>query len=215
MSNIGTGAQFDIIVEDGGHSMRQQQISLTFLFGYLKPGGLYFLEDLLTSFWNIPFFQDAYPTTVSELGHLSHYISGDTRMTLDSNQFGLLKIARQLEHMDCYNELCVFQRYNQRQLSLEFAEHAVVLQRSATVIDTIVMRSRFEKHSDSTDNGLVVGDSDLDLISRLCIKAYTHHCSKFTYHNAYAQYLPAFFGQFRSESPGSFSIILAGIWNCL
>jgi cephalosporin hydroxylase len=42
-------AKFDIIIEDGGHTMEQQQISLGFLFPYLKPGGFYAIEDLQTS----------------------------------------------------------------------------------------------------------------------------------------------------------------------
>ena len=39
----------DLIVDDGGHSMDQQQISLAALFPKLRPGGLYILEDLHTS----------------------------------------------------------------------------------------------------------------------------------------------------------------------
>lgn len=41
---------FDVIVDDGGHKMNQQQVSLGFLFPYLKSNGLYFIEDLTTSF---------------------------------------------------------------------------------------------------------------------------------------------------------------------
>lgn len=40
----------DIIIEDGGHTMLQQQLSLKTLFlNKLKPGGYYVLEDLHTS----------------------------------------------------------------------------------------------------------------------------------------------------------------------
>ena len=41
---------FDIILDDGGHTMLQQQLSLKVLFvDHLKPGGTYILEDLHTS----------------------------------------------------------------------------------------------------------------------------------------------------------------------
>jgi len=40
---------FDIIVDDGGHRMSQQQISLGFLFEYLNPGGIFVVEDLTSS----------------------------------------------------------------------------------------------------------------------------------------------------------------------
>jgi predicted O-methyltransferase YrrM len=37
---------FDVIVDDGSHRGDHQQISLEMLFPHLKPGGLYFIEDL-------------------------------------------------------------------------------------------------------------------------------------------------------------------------
>ncbi|EFQ33978.1 hard-surface induced protein 5 [Colletotrichum graminicola M1.001] len=40
----------DIIVDDGGHTMDQQTTSLRELWSYLRPGGVYFAEDLQTSF---------------------------------------------------------------------------------------------------------------------------------------------------------------------
>ncbi len=44
------GSDFDIIIEDGGHTMEQQQVSLAFLFPHVKSGGSYLLEDIHTSF---------------------------------------------------------------------------------------------------------------------------------------------------------------------
>jgi cephalosporin hydroxylase len=42
--------EYDIIVDDGGHTMQQQLVTIATLFPYLKSGGLYVLEDLHTSF---------------------------------------------------------------------------------------------------------------------------------------------------------------------
>ena len=42
------GEDFDIIIDDGGHTMRQQQISLGVLFDAVKSGGHYVIEDLHT-----------------------------------------------------------------------------------------------------------------------------------------------------------------------
>ena len=41
--------EFDIIIDDGGHTMKQQQVSFGLLFKRLKKGGIYILEDLHTS----------------------------------------------------------------------------------------------------------------------------------------------------------------------
>lgn len=50
-----SGGAFDIILDDGGHRMDQQQISFGALFPALKSGGLYVIEDIHTS------FPDLYP----------------------------------------------------------------------------------------------------------------------------------------------------------
>jgi SAM-dependent methyltransferase len=47
------GGDFDIIVDDGGHYMEQQQVSFGFLFPFVKPGGYYVIEDLHTSLPNV------------------------------------------------------------------------------------------------------------------------------------------------------------------
>ena len=42
------GSDFDIIIDDGGHTMRQQQTSFGFLYNDLKSNGIYVIEDLHT-----------------------------------------------------------------------------------------------------------------------------------------------------------------------
>lgn len=47
-----SGGNFDIIVDDGGHHYEQQKTSYEILFQHaLKPGGLYIIEDIETSYW--------------------------------------------------------------------------------------------------------------------------------------------------------------------
>lgn len=44
------GGDFDVIIDDGGHTMKQQQITLGFMFKHLKSGGIFIIEDLHTSY---------------------------------------------------------------------------------------------------------------------------------------------------------------------
>ncbi len=44
------GSDFDLIVDNGGRTIAQQQISLGFLFSCLRPGGYYVVENLHISF---------------------------------------------------------------------------------------------------------------------------------------------------------------------
>jgi hypothetical protein len=38
-----------VLIDDGGHTMEQQQVSLGFLFKHVRPGGYYVIEDVHTS----------------------------------------------------------------------------------------------------------------------------------------------------------------------
>lgn len=42
---------FDIIIDDGGHKMKQQENTILSLFGKLNYGGVYIIEDTHTSYW--------------------------------------------------------------------------------------------------------------------------------------------------------------------
>ena len=43
-----TYTNYDIIIDDGGHMMHQQQITLATMFKYLNPNGVFVIEDLHT-----------------------------------------------------------------------------------------------------------------------------------------------------------------------
>jgi hypothetical protein len=42
----------DIIIDDGGHTMRQQIVSYEELYSHVKSDGIYLVEDLHTSYWS-------------------------------------------------------------------------------------------------------------------------------------------------------------------
>ena len=63
-----TLGNFDIIIDDGGHYMRQQQVSLKTLMLQLSDNGIYVIEDLHTSYWEQ--FQDIQHTTIDEIKEL-------------------------------------------------------------------------------------------------------------------------------------------------
>lgn len=46
-----TGGQFDLIVDDGGHTMTQQTTSFEVLFPHVVTGGVYVIEDIGTAYW--------------------------------------------------------------------------------------------------------------------------------------------------------------------
>lgn len=60
--------EFDIIIDDGGHMMTQQQTSLKWLMPQLREGGIYVIEDTHTSYWEQ--FKDIEHSTIEEIKSL-------------------------------------------------------------------------------------------------------------------------------------------------
>ncbi|KAK6221917.1 hypothetical protein LQW54_001137 [Pestalotiopsis sp. IQ-011] len=102
-SSAGT---FDIVIDDGGHTMHQQQASLEMLWKIVKPGGLYFVEDLQTSFMagyagdttggrdpNVP----TMAKTIYELI--------DDKLTPDGKRHPM---SMEMRSIECQREVCLF-----------------------------------------------------------------------------------------------------------
>jgi hypothetical protein len=51
---------FDVVIDDGGHMMGQQQIALGVLFPFLSDSADYFIEDLHTSWWPFGKYKNLY-----------------------------------------------------------------------------------------------------------------------------------------------------------
>jgi hypothetical protein len=124
------GYRYDAIVDDGGHTVEQQQTSLAHLFKLVVPGGWYAIEDLQTSF-------DArlggrassgsrskqqhgdrsnYTTTTIELlGQMIGWMSGDPRPVVGHGVGGVAlpmdHVMPSIEHVDCFLEVCILQHY--------------------------------------------------------------------------------------------------------
>lgn len=43
--------KIDILIDDGGHTMKQQIVTFEELYSHVKEDGIYFIEDLHTSYW--------------------------------------------------------------------------------------------------------------------------------------------------------------------
>ena len=46
-----SGGHFDVVIDDGSHYPPHQLVSFEALWGSVAPGGLYFIEDIETSYW--------------------------------------------------------------------------------------------------------------------------------------------------------------------
>lgn len=82
---------FDIVIDDGGHTWKQQIETFEQLFPTLRNGGLYVIEDLHTSFWKT--FNDYHISTVDYLLKLVPHINYE-----ETNDSGRLLEPRYLNN---------------------------------------------------------------------------------------------------------------------
>jgi hypothetical protein len=99
---------FDVIVDDGGHTMKQQITSLCKLFPSLPPGGIYVIEDLQTSF--ISSYQDYDTTSHQFLAEVAGQLHRAWDRIPNSGSEAAGKIARLALGMFCFREICVLER---------------------------------------------------------------------------------------------------------
>jgi hypothetical protein len=96
--NTATG--FDIIVDDGGHTWEMQQFSFSMLWPLINPGGLYFIEDLETSYETGYYASAGFNSTIE-------YIKG----AIDTLNCKNSKVpCSNIERLECSKQICVFQK---------------------------------------------------------------------------------------------------------
>jgi hypothetical protein len=101
---------FDIILDDGGHSNKQQIVSFETLFPLLNPGGIYVIEDLHCSYIKNSQWDDYHIATTDYLKQLTD------KVNLYGKSFrGYKEIAghkldyfeRNIEYIHFYKSTCV------------------------------------------------------------------------------------------------------------
>ncbi|MBF0271300.1 MAG: methyltransferase domain-containing protein [Magnetococcales bacterium] len=64
--------RFDIIIDDGGHTMTQQIVTIEEMYAHLNNGGIYLIEDLHTSY--MPAYGGGYRNPESFIEYAKHWI---------------------------------------------------------------------------------------------------------------------------------------------
>jgi hypothetical protein len=99
------GGDFDIIIDDGGHTMAQQMTSLQHLWKAIKPGGYYFCEDLHTS--NIEIYGGG-PAGMP--GTMMDYIYRMIDDLMYDTRGIVFDDVASIVHIDCSRQMCLFEK---------------------------------------------------------------------------------------------------------
>jgi len=105
------GSDFDLILDDGGHTMEQQQVSFGYFFAHVKPGGYYVIEDVHTSLmvpgWGID--EDQKNTTLAMIENFvrtgtivsKHMTAAEARYATDHIRYCNLLKGADLHSITC------------------------------------------------------------------------------------------------------------------
>ena len=110
-----TGGNFYVILDDGGHTMKQQINSFIALFPHVKSGGMYIIEDLHTSYWPGHFGGGGPDSTINflkklidELNHVGATTTRASHLALSPEVLSKLNLyQRDIYAMHFYDSVAV------------------------------------------------------------------------------------------------------------
>lgn len=99
----------DILIEDGGHTMKQQITTFEEMFPAVKDGGVYLVEDLHTSYWKEYGGKYKKPGTFIEYSkHLIDQINA--YHSKDKKNHPVTSYTKQIQGMHIYDSIIVFDK---------------------------------------------------------------------------------------------------------
>lgn len=99
--------EFDIVIDDGGHTMNQQQTSFKIIYPKLKENGIYIIEDLHTSYWEK--YRDSDLKTTDFLKSLVDTLN-EEGIKSDWNEESIDYPKYKVRSVSFYESLCVIKK---------------------------------------------------------------------------------------------------------
>jgi hypothetical protein len=110
---VDTYGHFEVILDDGGHSWKQQIVSFETLFPRLTAGGLYFLEDMHTSYRKGSQWDDLHITGVEYFKRLVDEVNINGKSFCGYSEIGnqpLSYTENNLDYIHFYKSLIVMSK---------------------------------------------------------------------------------------------------------
>ncbi len=100
--------KIDILIDDGGHTMKQQIVSFEELFDHIKQDGIYFCEDCHTSYWWE--FGGGYKRSGSFIEYSKNWIDKLNAYHSRSSRLKVDKFTRSVRSAHFYDSIVVLQK---------------------------------------------------------------------------------------------------------
>ncbi len=97
-----TQGTFDVIIDDGGHTMNQQITSFNNLLPKVKSGGIYVIEDLLTSY--IDSYGGGYLRNTTTIEFIKKLVDNIQAISPQKS----IQVANRIYSFEIADEICFF-----------------------------------------------------------------------------------------------------------
>lgn len=99
----------DVVIEDGGHTMKQQINTFEEVFPYVKEGGVFLIEDLHTSYWKE--FGGGYKKSGSFIEYSKNIIDDiNAWHSKDTTRLRVGRNTKSIKGMHVYDSIIVFDK---------------------------------------------------------------------------------------------------------
>ena len=110
--------KFDIVVDDGGHSMIQQVVTLNKVFPHLNDNGVFLIEDTHTSYWKDWGGNYYDPNTMQNRAKQLTDVMNKNHMESNYIPENVLKTFDDLYSISFYNSVVVFEKKKVEQFTI-------------------------------------------------------------------------------------------------
>jgi len=100
--------KIDILIDDGGHTMDQQIISFEELYGHIKDDGIYFCEDVHTSYWRT--YGGGYKKKSSFIEYSKNLIDNLNAYHSQNKKFKVNEFTRSADSIHFYDSIVVIEK---------------------------------------------------------------------------------------------------------
>jgi 23S rRNA U2552 (ribose-2'-O)-methylase RlmE/FtsJ len=98
----------DILIDDGGHTMKQQIVTFEELFDHVKSDGVYICEDLLTSYYLK--YGGGYKRRGTFIEYSKNFIDSINAWYANPRQLKVNNFTRSVESLHYYNSMLVIEK---------------------------------------------------------------------------------------------------------
>lgn len=102
----------DILIDDGGHTMRQQIVSYEELFGHVKDNGVYLCEDIHTSYWLK--FGGGYKRSGTFIEYSKNFIDFLNAHHSEQKSLKVSKFTESVDSLHYYDSILVIEKKNRK-----------------------------------------------------------------------------------------------------